>query len=96
MNESNQPIGKKVVYFTTKSDEGNVEVAMQWNTTYQESIHSSANNINTHEGWSAPLGLPLGADPHPGRVGAQADGPDAAREGREPQRRGRPRRADPR
>src|SRR3712207_5976864 len=25
---------------------------MQWNTTYQESIHSFANNINTHEGGS--------------------------------------------
>ncbi|UGS33640.1 DNA topoisomerase (ATP-hydrolyzing) subunit B [Capillimicrobium parvum] len=52
MNESKEPIGKKVVYFTTESDEGNVEVAMQWNTTYQESIHSFANNINTHEGGS--------------------------------------------
>jgi DNA gyrase subunit B len=27
-----------------------VEVAMQWNTSYQESVHTFANTINTHEG----------------------------------------------
>ena len=26
---------------------------MQWNSSYQESIHSFANNINTREGGSA-------------------------------------------
>ncbi len=52
LNENKDPIGKKVVYFEGESDEGAVEVAMQWNTTYQDSIHSFANNINTHEGGS--------------------------------------------
>ncbi|HEU4905156.1 MAG TPA: toprim domain-containing protein, partial [Solirubrobacterales bacterium] len=33
-------------------DDGQVEVAMQWNNSYQESIFSFANNINTHEGGS--------------------------------------------
>ena len=33
-----------------RSDDGQVEVAMQWNASYQESIFSFANNINTHEG----------------------------------------------
>ena len=32
--------------------EGAVEVAMQWNGSYQESVFSFANNINTHEGGS--------------------------------------------
>ena len=27
-----------------------LEVAMQWNTTYSESVHTFANTINTHEG----------------------------------------------
>ena len=27
-----------------------LEVAMQWNTTYTESVHTFANTINTHEG----------------------------------------------
>jgi DNA gyrase subunit B len=27
-----------------------LEVAMQWNTSYSESVHTFANTINTHEG----------------------------------------------
>jgi DNA gyrase subunit B len=50
LNENKDPIGKKVIYFEGETDEGAVEVAMQWNTTYQESVFSFANNINTHEG----------------------------------------------
>jgi DNA gyrase subunit B len=45
-------VHKKVIYFEGSKDEGAVEVAMQWNTSYQESIFSFANNINTHEGGS--------------------------------------------
>ncbi|HEX4363129.1 MAG TPA: DNA topoisomerase (ATP-hydrolyzing) subunit B [Solirubrobacteraceae bacterium] len=52
LNANKESIGKKVVYFEGDSDEGGVEVAMQWNTTYQESVFSFANNINTHEGGS--------------------------------------------
>ena len=43
---------KKVVYLEDSGDTGEVEVAMQWNTSYQESLLSFANNINTHEGGS--------------------------------------------
>ncbi len=50
LNENKDALGKKVIYFEAESDEGAVEVAMQWNSTYQESIFSFANNINTHEG----------------------------------------------
>src|SRR6202034_4811207 len=50
LNENKQPIGRKVIYFAGEGDEGAVEVAMQWNNSYQESIFSFANNINTHEG----------------------------------------------
>jgi DNA gyrase subunit B len=48
LNENKDAIGQKVVYFEEESDEGGVEVAMQWNSSYQESIFSFANNINTH------------------------------------------------
>ncbi len=41
---------KKVVYLEDSGDIGEVEVAMQWNTSYQETLLSFANNINTHEG----------------------------------------------
>ncbi|HEV2812763.1 MAG TPA: DNA topoisomerase (ATP-hydrolyzing) subunit B [Solirubrobacteraceae bacterium] len=50
LNANKETVDRKVIYFEGESDEGAVEVAMQWNTTYQESIHSFANNINTHEG----------------------------------------------
>jgi len=44
------PIQKKVVYMEESSDVGEVEVALQWNNSYQENLLSFANNINTHEG----------------------------------------------
>src|SRR5436305_7696838 len=50
LNENKEPIHKKVVSFEGESKEGAVEVAMQWNASYQESVFSFANNINTHEG----------------------------------------------
>jgi len=50
LNENKEPLGKKVVYFEGEDEEGQVEVAMQWNASYNDSIHSFANNINTHEG----------------------------------------------
>ena len=40
---------------TTTKRAGSVEVAMQWNTNYQESVFSFANNINTHRGRHAHL-----------------------------------------
>ena len=52
LNENKEPIQKKVIAFSGESDEGAVEVAMQWNSSYQESVFSFANNINTHEGGS--------------------------------------------
>src|SRR5689334_544850 len=52
LNRNKQPIHKKVVSFSGESDEGAVEVAMQWNSSYQESVFSFANNINTIEGGS--------------------------------------------
>jgi DNA gyrase subunit B len=38
------------VHIEEESDVGQVEVAMQWNNSYQENLLSFANNINTHEG----------------------------------------------
>ncbi|MEA2275753.1 MAG: gyrase subunit, partial [Solirubrobacteraceae bacterium] len=44
------PLTKKVAYLHDDGEIGEVEVAMQWNDGYQESLLSFANNINTHEG----------------------------------------------
>ena len=57
LNETRDPIHKKVVYFESESDEGAVEIALQWNSSYQESVFSFANNINTHEGGTHLSGL---------------------------------------
>jgi DNA gyrase subunit B len=52
LNSSKDPLHAKTVYFESDGKEGAVEVAMQWNTGYQESVFTFANNINTHEGGS--------------------------------------------
>ncbi len=52
LNENKETVHRKVVFFAGESEEGAAEVAMQWNSSYQESIHSFANNINTSEGGS--------------------------------------------
>ncbi len=50
VNEAKDPVHKHIVYFEGATDEGQVEVAMQWNTKYVESVYTFANNIDTHEG----------------------------------------------
>jgi DNA gyrase subunit B len=52
LNENKDPLHRKTVYFESETEDGQVEVAMQWNSSYQESVFSFANNINTHEGGS--------------------------------------------
>jgi len=39
-----------VVYLQGQRENFEVEVAMQWNEGYAETVHSFANNINTIEG----------------------------------------------
>ncbi|WP_019901570.1 DNA topoisomerase (ATP-hydrolyzing) subunit B [Salinispora arenicola] len=50
LNASKTPIHKSVVEFGTEEDGMSVEIAMQWNESYGESVYTFANNINTHEG----------------------------------------------
>ncbi|TDB38099.1 MAG: DNA topoisomerase (ATP-hydrolyzing) subunit B [Actinobacteria bacterium] len=50
LNDKKESIHAKVVYFEQEGPEGAVEVAMQWNTSYTETVLAFANNINTHEG----------------------------------------------
>ncbi len=50
INRTKQPIHKSVVDFAGKGVGHEVEVAMQWNAGYSESVHTFANTINTHEG----------------------------------------------
>jgi DNA gyrase subunit B len=57
LNENKDTVHRKVIFFEGESDEGAAEVAMQWNSSYQESIHSFANNISTREGGSHMSGF---------------------------------------
>jgi DNA gyrase subunit B len=50
LNESKDPLHRKIIFFEGETKDGQVEVALQWNSSYQESTFSFANNINTHEG----------------------------------------------
>jgi DNA gyrase subunit B len=50
INESKDTVHRHVAYFEGETGAGLVEVAMQWNASYQESVFSFANNINTVEG----------------------------------------------
>ena len=52
VNDAKEPVHRNIVYFEGTGEQGDVEIAMQWNTSYVESIFSFANNINTHEGGS--------------------------------------------
>jgi len=52
VNATKDGIHKSIVFFDGENEQGNVEVAMQWNGSYQESVYTFANNINTHEGGS--------------------------------------------
>jgi DNA gyrase subunit B len=50
VNSAKEPIHKRIVFFEGEMENGAVEVAMQWNGSYVESVFSFANNINTTEG----------------------------------------------
>ncbi len=50
LNASKSPIHKSVVEFGAEEDGMSVEIAMQWNESYGESVYTFANTINTHEG----------------------------------------------
>ncbi len=52
INDAKDAIHKHIVYFEGETDQGAVEVAMQWNSSYQESVYTFANNVNTIEGGS--------------------------------------------
>ncbi len=55
LNRRKQVANPSVIAFEAETAESvenhmSLEVAMQWNTTFSESVHTFANTINTHEG----------------------------------------------
>ena len=50
LDGSREPLLKDVIAFEGEKNGVPVEVAMMYNTSYAENLHSYVNNINTHEG----------------------------------------------
>jgi len=57
MNQSKKPIHNEVVYFRGEKETVEIEIALQWNDSYSESIFTYCNNINTHEGGTHLMGF---------------------------------------
>ncbi|MFH1736996.1 MAG: DNA topoisomerase (ATP-hydrolyzing) subunit B [Actinomycetota bacterium] len=57
LNSNKNAVHNNVVYFEGKNHDSEVDVAMQYNDGYAESIFAFANNINTHEGGTHLVGF---------------------------------------
>ena len=50
LNAAKEPVHSTVISFGDEGTGISAEIAMQWNSTYSESVHTFANTINTAEG----------------------------------------------
>ena len=50
LNQNKATVNDKPIYMHGEKDGIDVEIALQWNDGYAETVYSFANNINTHEG----------------------------------------------
>jgi DNA gyrase subunit B len=57
INKSKTRLHEKVIYFTQDKNHLGLEVAMQWNDSYTETVTSYVNNINTIEGGTHVSGV---------------------------------------
>ncbi|MBQ1043952.1 DNA topoisomerase (ATP-hydrolyzing) subunit B [Micromonospora sp. C32] len=71
LNASKNPIHKTVVEFGAEETGMSVEIAMQWNESYGESVYTFANNINTHEGGTHEEGFRAALTSVVNRYGAE-------------------------
>jgi len=57
LNKNKTPLHSKPIYIANEKDRINVEVAIQYNDGYSETLYSFANNINTKEGGTHLIGF---------------------------------------
>ncbi|MDO8628431.1 MAG: DNA topoisomerase (ATP-hydrolyzing) subunit B [Nanoarchaeota archaeon] len=50
LNSTKQPLHQDIIFLNKKNDQTEMEIALQYNDSYNENIHSFVNNINTVEG----------------------------------------------
>lgn len=57
LNQNKTPIHEQIIHLEGEEDDVVFEVAMQYNSSYVESIYSFVNNINTHDGGTHEEGV---------------------------------------
>ena len=57
LNKSKSPIHPKVIFMSGEKEDIQMEMALQWNDSYNENIFSYANNISTTEGGTHMTGF---------------------------------------
>ncbi len=60
LNRNKEPLHPEVIYIEGKRQDVVIEIALQYNRTYNEKIFTFANNINTREGGSHLVGFKAG------------------------------------
>jgi DNA gyrase subunit B len=57
LTENKDPLVKKPIYFNTRKDNIDIEIAITYIDTYTETVYTYANNINTKEGGTHLIGF---------------------------------------
>lgn len=50
LNENKTSLNSQIIYVNGQEDNISIEVALQYNETYNSAVYSFTNNINTYEG----------------------------------------------
>jgi DNA gyrase subunit B len=50
INATKEPVHPQIIYFEDQVNSHYAEIAMQWNSSYNDAVSTFANTINTHEG----------------------------------------------
>lgn len=60
MNKNKEPLHPEVIWIAGEKQDVGIEIAIQYNQTYNEKIYTFANNINTKEGGTHLVGFKTG------------------------------------